>query len=172
MGPLIPDHMEAFQKNPRFIGMRFPEMNKPETLEKRYLGKLSKKAMAFMKDCLKMDPNQRITAAKALQHPYFDDVRETTDVIPTRQEMRIESANIVTTTNTQMSVSVNPKPPIQIQDPQQNQYPTQNLVQSQSKAPVNNTLNSQTSLIGQKSIQQININTNKPIDAITAEQQY
>jgi len=52
-------------------------MTKPETLEKKYLGKLSKKALSFMKACLKMDPNQRITAADALQHPYFDGLRET-----------------------------------------------------------------------------------------------
>jgi len=29
--------------------MKFPEVNKPETLEKRYLGKLSKKGLTFMK---------------------------------------------------------------------------------------------------------------------------
>jgi hypothetical protein len=29
--------------------MKFPEVNKPETLEKRYLGKISKKGLTFMK---------------------------------------------------------------------------------------------------------------------------
>ena len=33
--------------------MKFPEVSKPETLEKRYLGKLSKKAFSFMKVFLK-----------------------------------------------------------------------------------------------------------------------
>ena len=37
--------------------MKFPEINKPETIERRYLGKLSKKALTFMKSLLKMDPN-------------------------------------------------------------------------------------------------------------------
>jgi cyclin-dependent kinase-like len=36
--------------------MKFPEILKPETLEKKYLGKLSKKALSFMKGLLKMDP--------------------------------------------------------------------------------------------------------------------
>jgi len=71
MGPLIPEQMEAFQKNQRYVGMKFPDL-KAETLEKRYLGKLSRKALSFMKACLKMDPSQRITAAEALSHPYFE----------------------------------------------------------------------------------------------------
>ena len=61
LGPLTSEQMEIFQKNPRFIGMKFPEVTKPETLERRYLGKLSKKALNFMKSLLKMDPRERLT---------------------------------------------------------------------------------------------------------------
>jgi hypothetical protein len=32
--------------------------------------------MAFMKGCLRMSPSDRFTAFEALNHPYFDDVRE------------------------------------------------------------------------------------------------
>jgi cyclin-dependent kinase-like len=93
LGPMTPEHMEMFQKNPRFIGMKFPDMNKPETLEKKYLGKLSKKALAFMKACLKMDPAQRINAGEALQHPYFDGIRESSLATShTSSDLRIESA--------------------------------------------------------------------------------
>lgn len=53
--------MELFYKNPRFLGMKFPDVPKPETLERRYLGKLSKKGLSFMKSLLKMDPNDRLT---------------------------------------------------------------------------------------------------------------
>ena len=56
--------------------MKFPENIRPETLEKKYLGKLSKKALSFMKACLKLNPAERITAAEALKHPYFEDLRE------------------------------------------------------------------------------------------------
>lgn len=92
MGPLTPDQMEMFQKNPRFIGIKFPDVSKPETLEKKYLGKLSKKALSFMKACLKMDPTQRITAAEALQHPYFEGLREATSQNTQSSDIRIESA--------------------------------------------------------------------------------
>lgn len=56
--------------------MKFPEITKPETLERRYLGKLSKKALNFMKSLLKMDPKERLTIDEAIEHPYFDDLRE------------------------------------------------------------------------------------------------
>lgn len=56
--------------------MKFHEISKPETLEKRFLGKLSKKALSFIKCLLKMDPDERVTAQKALEHPYFDGIRD------------------------------------------------------------------------------------------------
>jgi len=53
--------MEMFIKNPRYVGLKFPEISKPETIERRYLGKLSKKALNFLKLLLKMDPAERPT---------------------------------------------------------------------------------------------------------------
>lgn len=35
--------------------MKFPEINKIESLEKRYLGKVTKKSISFMKSLLKLD---------------------------------------------------------------------------------------------------------------------
>lgn len=49
LGPLVPEHMAMFLRNPRFFGLKFPDMSNPETLEKRYLGKLSRQALLFMK---------------------------------------------------------------------------------------------------------------------------
>lgn len=63
-------------KNPRFLGLKFPEITKPETIERRYLGKLSKKALNFMKSVLKMDPKDRLTVDTAIEHPYFEGLRE------------------------------------------------------------------------------------------------
>ncbi len=40
LGPLTQEQKEVFIKNPRFLGMKFPEITKPETIERRYLGKL------------------------------------------------------------------------------------------------------------------------------------
>ena len=72
LGPLIAEQQEVFQKHPRFLGSKFPDFGKPETLEKKYLGKMSKKALSFMKALLKMDPKERLTASEALRHPYFE----------------------------------------------------------------------------------------------------
>ena len=57
-------------------------MSRPETLEKRYTGKITGNAMDFMKSCLQMQISDRITAAEALNHPYFDEVREDTEFRP------------------------------------------------------------------------------------------
>jgi len=136
LGPLTPDQIESFQKNPRFIGMKFPEMNKPETLEKRYLGKLSKKALSFMKECLKMDPAQRLTAVKALQHPYFDGLRDIADVPVAKSDLRIESANVTLSGNEKPGLNLHVKVP--------------------TKEILNATINSSTNLNTQKSLHHVN----------------
>jgi cyclin-dependent kinase-like len=40
------------------VGMKFHEISKPETLEKRFIGKANKKAVSFMKTLLRMDPEE------------------------------------------------------------------------------------------------------------------
>lgn len=55
-----------FLKNPRFVGLKFPDIGKPESLERRYLGKISKKALSFMKALLKLDPKERLNSREAL----------------------------------------------------------------------------------------------------------
>ena len=57
------------------MGFKFPELSKPETLEKRYMGKMSSKAIDLLKGMLTMEPDQRMTALECLAHPYFDDMR-------------------------------------------------------------------------------------------------
>jgi cyclin-dependent kinase-like len=42
MGILTPDLQELFNKNARFVGYKFPDLSKPQTLERRYVGKLAK----------------------------------------------------------------------------------------------------------------------------------
>ena len=81
LGPLTTEQKESFLKNPRFLGTKFPESPKPETLERRYLGKLSKKALAFMKALLKMDPKERLTCNEAMKHPYFEDYFTNADIV-------------------------------------------------------------------------------------------
>jgi len=76
LGPLTDDQTDSFRKNPRFNGLKFPDISKPETLEKRYMSSLSKKALSLMIGLLKMNPAERLTGEQALQHPWFDDIRD------------------------------------------------------------------------------------------------
>ncbi len=76
LGSLPSSLQEEFKKNPRFVGLRFPDFGKPETLEKRYVGKLSKQALSLLKGLLEMNPTKRLDSYEALMHPYFDDIRD------------------------------------------------------------------------------------------------
>lgn len=76
LGMLTPEQEECFRKNPRFLGLSFPDVSKPETLQKHYVGKMSKKAISLMEGFLEMDPSKRITALEALAHPYFENIRD------------------------------------------------------------------------------------------------
>jgi cyclin-dependent kinase-like len=51
LGPLTDAQCEMFHANPRFVGIKIPSLGskRPETLEKRYLGKLGRPAIQFMK---------------------------------------------------------------------------------------------------------------------------
>lgn len=75
LGALTSEQQEMFSKNPRFLGLKFPDVSKPETLDKRYVGKMSKKALSLMNGLLNMNPADRLYGIKALMHPYFDDLR-------------------------------------------------------------------------------------------------
>jgi hypothetical protein len=89
MGALTSEQNEMFLRNPRFLGLKFPDMTRPETLEKRYSGIMAKKELSFMKvqpppptphvflprantvpqGLLRMDPAERLTGSSALEHP-------------------------------------------------------------------------------------------------------
>eukprot|EP00603_Paraphysomonas_imperforata_P004496 CAMPEP_0114426414 /NCGR_PEP_ID=MMETSP0103-20121206/7787_1 /TAXON_ID=37642 ORGANISM="Paraphysomonas imperforata, Strain PA2" /NCGR_SAMPLE_ID=MMETSP0103 /ASSEMBLY_ACC=CAM_ASM_000201 /LENGTH=701 /DNA_ID=CAMNT_0001595377 /DNA_START=98 /DNA_END=2203 /DNA_ORIENTATION=+ len=71
IGPLIPDHMDLFLSNPRFAGLKFPDMSRPETLQKKYIGTLNKRSMNFIQGLLCMDPCGRPSSQDALGHSYF-----------------------------------------------------------------------------------------------------
>ncbi|CAD7956946.1 unnamed protein product [Amoebophrya sp. A25] len=76
LGAITSDQMDMFMRNPRFMGLKFPDMSKPETLEKRYVGKIPKRSwMNFMKSVLKMEPRERLDGSQAVAHPMFDELR-------------------------------------------------------------------------------------------------
>ena len=69
IGPLIPDHMDLFLSNPRFSGLKFPDMSRPETLQKKYIGTLNKRSMNFLQGLLCMDPRGRPCLSESLVLP-------------------------------------------------------------------------------------------------------
>jgi hypothetical protein len=62
--------MDMFLRNPRFVGLKFPDMSRPETVEAKYGSKLTGHALSFMKQLLRIDPAERLTGADCLSHPY------------------------------------------------------------------------------------------------------
>ena len=62
LGPLIATHQEHFLKNPKFIGMKFPEIHNIDSIQRKYFGKIDKQGLDLLKLMLKMDPKQRIKA--------------------------------------------------------------------------------------------------------------
>ncbi|XP_073472547.1 cyclin-dependent kinase-like 5 isoform X1 [Aquarana catesbeiana] len=75
LGPLPPEQMKLFYSNPRFHGMRFPAVNHPQSLERRYLGIISGVLLDLMKNLLKLNPSDRYLTDQCLNHPAFQTQR-------------------------------------------------------------------------------------------------
>jgi cyclin-dependent kinase-like len=72
LGPLQKRHMELFATNPRFSGLKIPEVKVPETLYRRYCGRVSKKAISFLEGTIRLCEEDRLTSDECLKHPYFE----------------------------------------------------------------------------------------------------
>jgi cyclin-dependent kinase-like len=72
LGNLTEKQEEMFYNNPLFNGRNLLNITKPETLEKRYLGKFSKKAISFMKGLLALDPKKRLNGNTVFKHAYLE----------------------------------------------------------------------------------------------------
>jgi len=82
LGPLTSEQQELFMLNTRFAGLKFPDMSRPETLQKKYVGKLSKRAFNIMRAMLSMEPRERPTAEQCLQNVYFENLDKKYGVAP------------------------------------------------------------------------------------------
>lgn len=59
----LPDYqIQLFNKNPKFSNLTLKTITSTEALEAKYIGKVDKKTLSFMKACLVLDPRKRITA--------------------------------------------------------------------------------------------------------------
>jgi len=80
IGKLTDEQNELIiKKNAKLKTTNF-DIIKPETLERRYMGKLPKLAISFMKSLLNPDPKQRLRADNVLQHPYFEEFANLNDL--------------------------------------------------------------------------------------------
>ncbi len=72
LGKFSDEQINLFYRNPLFNGKNLDDVLKPETLEKRYIGKISKVAINFMKGLLEMDPKKRLNGSNVFLHPYLN----------------------------------------------------------------------------------------------------
>ncbi|GAB1301358.1 Cyclin-dependent kinase-like 4 [Apodemus speciosus] len=75
LGKLIPRHQSIFKSNQFFRGISIPEPEDMETLEEKF-SNVQPVSLSFMKGCLKMDPDERLTCAQLLDSAYFESFRE------------------------------------------------------------------------------------------------
>ena len=71
LGNFTDEQVYLFYSNPIYNGKELLEVEKPETLDWRYLGKLPKNAISFMKGLLELDPKKRLNGSNVFQHPYL-----------------------------------------------------------------------------------------------------
>ena len=72
LGNLTEEQMNMFYNNPLFNGKDLLNVMKPETLQRRYMGKLNKTDISFMKGLLELDPKKRLNGNTVFSHPYFE----------------------------------------------------------------------------------------------------
>uniref|UniRef100_A0A3Q1E9L9 Cyclin-dependent kinase-like 5 n=1 Tax=Acanthochromis polyacanthus TaxID=80966 RepID=A0A3Q1E9L9_9TELE len=75
LGPLPPEQMKLFYNNPRFHGLRFPAVNHPQTLERRYLGIIGGGLLDLLKSLLLLNPTERFLTEQSLNHHAFQTLR-------------------------------------------------------------------------------------------------
>ena len=71
LGNLPDELVSMFYKNPIYDGKELLHVSKPESLERKYLGKLGPTAIDFMKGLLQLDPKKRLNSETVFKHKYF-----------------------------------------------------------------------------------------------------
>ncbi|KAF8561594.1 hypothetical protein P879_06559 [Paragonimus westermani] len=70
IGNLNEKYQTIFQRNPLFVGMRIPAVREVVPLERR-LPKVTKLTLSFIKNCLRLDANERPTSSALIRSEYF-----------------------------------------------------------------------------------------------------
>ena len=77
--------------------MKFSKLGKPETIEYRYLGKIDKAGLSFMKSLLNMEPGKRLTSSEALWHSYFAGLNN--EILENDAKLAVNTINIINNSN-------------------------------------------------------------------------
>lgn len=99
IGPLTAEHLELFMSNSRFAGLKFPDMTRPETLQKKYMGRLSKRAIGLMRRMLSMEPRERPTSSACQTDPYFENLDMGGQLIGNPTNLNSQRLNQIVSTN-------------------------------------------------------------------------
>lgn len=77
IGNMTRKQMEKFLRNPKFIGVKMPDLHgRVEGLERRLPKLRDKKLFTLLNNMLVMEPSERWTATQCLQAEWFDSVRK------------------------------------------------------------------------------------------------
>lgn len=79
LGHLTPEHQRMFLVNDRFQGAQFPDLSRPETLEKRYYRHMPKVQLQVLTSLIVMEPKDRVSAKDALRMQWFRGLRQASD---------------------------------------------------------------------------------------------
>ena len=71
LGNLPQDLVNMFYENPLYNGKELLKVTRPESLERRYMGRLGPTAIDFLKGLLQLDPDKRINDETVFKHKYF-----------------------------------------------------------------------------------------------------
>ena len=71
LGNLPEDLINMFYSNELYNGRELLKVSRPESLERRYFGKLGPTAIDFMKGLLQLDPHKRLNDDNIFKHKYF-----------------------------------------------------------------------------------------------------
>ncbi|MCQ2820818.1 MAG: CDKL family serine/threonine-protein kinase [archaeon] len=95
LGNLPEDQINMFFNNPIYAGKKLLDVQRPETLERRYMGKLSKLDIDFMKGLLELDPKKRLNGDTVFKHPYFKDLVANDKSMQEKKEYKPLSSKVV-----------------------------------------------------------------------------
>ena len=93
LGNLPSEQIDIFYKNPLYDGKQLLDVEKPETLERRYMGKLPKNAISLMKGLLELDPKKRLNGKNVFEHPYFECFKKKEENVVHQSNKDKESTN-------------------------------------------------------------------------------